>query len=217
MTYSLLDIRLEMPRHPTRIWRVRTDVKRIVVHTTGSDNQDPKKTGRYHVTPSKQNHISKRGAPGLCYHDFITKCGVVYHCNNYQDIVWHTKGWNGTGVGVCLAFRGQTGEAPPLFQYIALVDHLVVLCLYLKVLPKNVKGHRESPLIYTLLPGGKRKYRKTCPGMGISLHLLRAKVTNGLQERLSSEGLYTGKIDGLFGRKSICALRAFKPCHSRIL
>jgi len=70
--YRVIDISDSLPRHPTREWTVRATPTRIVVHTTASDNQDPHKTARYHIAPGKDNHISEKGAPGLCYHDFVT-------------------------------------------------------------------------------------------------------------------------------------------------
>jgi len=31
----------------------------------------------YHITPGENNHISKKGAPGLCYHYAIRKNGSI--------------------------------------------------------------------------------------------------------------------------------------------
>jgi N-acetyl-anhydromuramyl-L-alanine amidase AmpD len=215
---QLVDIRKTIPRHKTRKWKSRRDAKRIVVHTTASENQDPNKTARYHSTPSKHNHLSKKGAPGLAYHDFITKDGVVYHCNDYTHITWHTAGWNRTGVGVALAFKGQSGKPPVAEQMKALEEHLTTLCLYLKILPRMIKGHREGPgMLLQSLGRGSKRYKKTCPGMGIDLSALRDRVTRRLQRRLASEGLYRGKIDGAFGPKSKAALRQFKPLDRKKL
>lgn len=215
MTRKVIDIRKSIPRHKTRKWRKRNLVDKIVIHTTASNNQDPNKTARYHSTPSKDNHLSKQGAPGLSYHDFITKDGTVFHCNNYSDITWHTKGWNKAAIGIALAFKGQTGEPPTAAQELSLKEHLVILCLYMKVLPENIKGHREGPgMLRSLLGKGPKKYKKTCPGWGINLDSLRNEVTCRLQKRLAAERLYTGKIDGAFGPKSKKALKLFDPASS---
>lgn len=211
MAYKLIDIRKTIPKHKTRTWKKRTSADTIVVHTTGSSNQDPNKTALYHVTPSKNNHISKLGCAGLCYSDFITKNGTVFHCNNYDDITWHAGFYNTRSVSVVLAFPGQTDAIPDQIMMNVLEQHLVVLCLYLKILPKRVIGHREVPGMYTILGNGSKKYKKVCPGMQINLDILRNAVTCRLQRRLSSEGLYTAKIDGLFGSKSILALNNFIP------
>jgi len=85
MTVKIVDITDKLPVHKTKRWKRRTKINRIVVHTTSSDNQDPFKTARYHI--SAPNHISKTGCPTICYHDFITKAALVYRCNDYW---WRT-------------------------------------------------------------------------------------------------------------------------------
>ena len=200
---SYSDVRDIIPRHKTRKWRKRKRLDKIVVHTTASDNQNPVATARYHV--KAPNHISKKGCPSICYHDFITKEGQVLHCNNYEDITWHTKGWNTTAVGITMAFKGQDGEPPCNTQYLATVEQCVWLCLKFHILPKNVRGHREGPGI-AILGKGPVRYKKTCPGMGVDLEELRDFVCRKLQEILREVGLYEGLVDGKFGRKSKKAL-----------
>lgn len=211
---KVIDIRSTIPVNKKRKPKKRYKAKYIVVHTTASKNQDPNRTAKYHVTASPRNHISKRGAPTMCYHDFITKDGTLYHCVNYTSITWHAKGLNNYSIGLVMAFKGQTGEAPTTEQYNTLVRQLVTLCLYMKILPKHVLGHREVPrfrFLLGLLSKAPGKFKKTCPGMGVDLDKLRKEITGRLQRRLAAEGLYKGKIDYLFGRKSKAALKAFKP------
>ena len=191
-----------MPFHPRKTWKRRKRVDRIVVHTTASENQDPKKTARW--------HIKGNGWPGIGYHDFINKDGIVHRCNNYMDMTWHTKGWNRTGIGVALAYRGQSGEPPHPTQYTALIDHLSVLCLDFRILPKDCYGHREAPKM-RFWSRGRWKFRKTCPGMGINLGAMRGQVTRKVQTALSLEGRYTGQIDGIFGPRSRRALFTEQP------
>ena len=205
----MIDIRRTIPRHITRKWKTRSKADRIVVHTTASNNQDPNKTARYHVTPSENNHISKKGAPGLCYTDFITKTGTVYHCNDYQDITWHCGKWNTRSVGVVMAFKGQDGDSPEEAQYTALLEHLVILCLYLNIPPNHVIGHREVPGIMTILGNGSRKYKKKCPGMGINLDEMRKDLTGRIQRRLSCEGLYLSQITSVLDDQTKAAMNLF--------
>ena len=205
---KVVDIRSTIPRHPTRQWRKRQKIKRIVVHCTASNNQDPDRTAHYHVTPGPWNRISKRGCPSIAYHDFITQQGTIYRCNDYTDWTWHAGLWNRTSIGVALAYRGQDGQIPCAAQFHALITHLVTLCLDKKILPSMVRGHREAPWMMVKLGRGSTRYKTVCPGMGIDLPALRATVTRYMQRRLLAEGLYTGKIDGIFGRLSRQALRA---------
>lgn len=209
-----IDIRDQLPRHATRKWKRRDKVTHIVVHTTASNNQDVFKTARYHIDPS--NHISKGGCPGIVYHDIITKAGEIYHCNDYQDWTWHAGGYNRFSIGVGMAFKGQVDSISPTpAQYDALLKHLVILCLYLKILPKNVIGHREVPGMYTIIGKGSKRYKKTCPGMSVDLDVLRREVTMRLQRRLAAENLYFDKIDGIFGPLSRAALNKFDPLKAR--
>jgi hypothetical protein len=86
----------------------------------------------------------------------------------------------------------------------------------MKILPKRVIGHREVPGMWLLLGNGSKKYKKTCPGMGVNMNVLRGEVTRRLQRRLAAEDLYHGRIDGDFGKLSKAALKAFKPSPDRI-
>lgn len=216
MAHKLIDFRSQIPRHPTRKWKTRLEASHIFIHCTASDNQDPKKVAQYHITSGPQNHLSRYGAPSIAYHDFIDKQGVIYHCNNYTDITWHTKGSNNIGIGIAMAFRGQDqGALPTNHQWLALLQHVTVLCLYLKILPKNVLGHREARG-FSIFSRGSIRYKKECPGMAVDLNQLRAEITVRLQKRLNAERLYHGKIDGIFGKKSQAALMAFQPSLNRI-
>ncbi len=111
----MIDIRKTIPKHKSRKLATRKpgSITRIVVHTTDSHNQDPNKTALYHITPGSQNHLSKKGAPGIAYHDFITKEGTVYHCNDYGDITWHSSGWNTSSIGVVMAFKTNNDQDGP--------------------------------------------------------------------------------------------------------
>jgi N-acetyl-anhydromuramyl-L-alanine amidase AmpD len=209
VAYTLRDLRGKLPVHPTRRWAKRNGVDTIVLHTTASDNQDPAKTALYHITPGKDNHISTKGCPAICYHDFITKTGTVFRCNNYRDWVWHAGLYNKRSIGVVMAFRGQDGHAPEAAQLKAAEEHITTLCLYLHVSPKRVIGHRECSGMFTILGNGSKRYRKTCPGMGVNLDMFRSTVASRMQRILTEKGLYDGLIDGIFGPKSTAALKMY--------
>jgi len=213
MDYRVIDIRNKLPRHSTKKWKKKSDIKRIIVHCTAGTNQDPFLTARYHIGP---NHICKTGCPAIVYTDYITRDGTIYHCNNYDDWTWHASLYNRSSVGITMAYQGLDNP-PPEAQRRALMKHLVILCLYLKVLPKNVIGHRECPWMSTLLGNGSKRFIKWCPGKVVNLVQMRAELTMRLQRRLAAEGLYKGKIDGIFGPLSRGALYSFNPLSKQNL
>lgn len=215
MAYKLVDIRKTIPKHPTRKWKHRTQVDTIVVHCTAGSQQDPTKTALFHIRPGPQNNLSKRGAPGLAYHDFVCENGVIFHCNNYQDSTWHARSYNSRSIGVVMAYRGAD-DPPPDAQLKALCKHITTLCLYIKIDPKRVLGHRELPWMSTLLGNGSIRYKKACPGMAVDMDEVRDMIIRGLQKRLRDEDLYHGAIDGAFGPLSRKALANFDT-NSRLL
>lgn len=215
--YRTVNIVDKLPSHPTRKWKKKKKLDRIIVHTLASDNQDPYQTNRYHITPGKQNHISKKGIPKIAYHDFICKDGLIYRCNDYMDWTWHCGLWNKKSIGVSLAFRGQDGNPPTAEMYETLIYHLARLCCNLNILPSKVYGHREVPGTYVLLGNGSKRYRKTCPGMGIRMDRLRSEVTMYLQQKLQNATFYLGKVDGDFGSKSKAAIETYYKCYTNLM
>jgi hypothetical protein len=206
----IIDFIEKLPRHKTKRWKrrkpgwfIKSTVRKIVLHCTATGNQDPIKTARYHVGP---NHISKTGTPGLCYHDFIRDDGLIYHCNRYDDRVWHAGRWNKHSIGVTMAYKGGW-KRPEEQQLEAAIKHIVKLCLRFKVPPKMVKGHREAPGVIVWLANGSVKYKKWCPGRVVDMDYVRDQVCRRMQIWLKWAGLYTGEIDGLWGRKSKKALK----------
>lgn len=205
---TMVDLRGTLPWHPTRRWSKKKNVDLLVIHHTGSDNQDPFNTNAYHI--SKDCHISPgKGCPRICYADYITKDGTIYHCNDYSDSTWHAGLVNSRSIGVVIAHAGE--GFPPLKQYDALLQLLTKLCCYLGIPPvlKNVKGHREVPGFYTLLGKGSTRYKTVCPGMGIDLDKLRRELTVEIQTLMRNDHYYMGKVDGLFGPESQRAFTSF--------
>jgi hypothetical protein len=182
-----------------------------VVHETASDNQDPNKTARYHITPSPDNSLCKSGAAGIAYTDYITKEGLIYHCNFYTDVTWHASLYNTRSIGVGMAYKsmdkqGREVYAPTDEQFLALEEHLTAMCLNLKILPQGIIGHREVPGMFTIVGKGLKKYKKTCPGLLVDLNKLRLNIAYRVQTVLASEGLHDGRLDGIFGPEWIGAL-----------
>ena len=145
--------------HKSRTWSKRplSKINKIVVHqslTTGS------LTGinSYHIKPGKDNHISPKGAPHICYHYAIDQKGVVHQCNHLSSLVWHTKGQNTSGIGIVVLgnFEGPTykGTNSPTDTQIKNTNRLIDLLL------KKTDIKIESSEIYGHADFGK----ENCPG-----------------------------------------------------
>lgn len=213
---KVVDIRRTIPVHKTRKPDKRTKKPtHIVVHCTDSDNQDPNRTALVHVTPSPDNHVSKKGAPTIAYSDFITKNGIVYHCVDYSNITFHAQSYNSRSIGIALAYKAD--KAPLNIQYNASIKYLSALCLYFKIVPSNVLGHREVPGMYTIFGNGSKRFIKECPGRFIDLDKMRCDLVGRIQCRLKLEGLYQGRLDYIFGPKTYNALMEFNPLQNKYI
>jgi hypothetical protein len=56
---------------------------------------------------------------------------------------------------------------------------------------------------------GSKRLRKTCPGKKVDLDKVRKNVARFMQIVLGANGLYAGKVDGLFGPKSNKAFQLY--------
>ncbi len=96
----------KLPVHPTRKWNKRNieDVKGIIVHQAICKDCSTYGIAKYHIKPGPQNHISGRGAPGICYHWTIDYDGIIYRCNEFEDVVWHAgnRKINYESFGICV-------------------------------------------------------------------------------------------------------------------
>ena len=104
----------------------------------------------YHITPGKNNHISPKGAPHICYHYAVDKAGKIYQCNHLSNLVWHTKGQNTSGIGIVLLgnFDGPSykgGQTPTDIQ-LTNTNRLIDFLLKrddIKIEPSEVYGHKD--------------------------------------------------------------------------
>lgn len=98
-----------LPWHDTRMWNTRSinDIEYIVLHQPVSI-ATVQGINKYMITPSENNHITKRGSPHIPYHLWIDY-NEVYLCNPFSYVTWQTKGLNFKSIGI--AVRGNySGE-----------------------------------------------------------------------------------------------------------
>lgn len=225
---EVIDLSKDLPLHPTKPVKQRKDVSRLVVHTTNW-LISAQELAEYDIGP---NHISKTGCPSITYHYLIGQDGKVTKTADHKAITWHVGNWNRGSLGVALVYktdssyeksmiRTGTGSVeadnvPSPEMMNSLVWLLVQLCIEENVTPAKVFGHRElKGTGWFLNKKGSKRLRKTCPGMGVDLDALRTRVTLALQKELKALGLYSGDIDGDFGKNSKKALGE-AACHSQL-
>ncbi len=205
------DIRPQIPKNPNPKLRYKRrklgKITNLIVHCDDWDT-DIMTIAKYDVTPNPNHHISRAGCPGCTYHYFIEKDGMILQCMDLEDITWHAGDFNGISAGICIRYRATNNpNPPPDAQLLALQKLLAKLCLDLCIDPDEIKGHRELPGTGYQIINGKKKLRKTCPGMLVSLSKIRYIVSMSIQQVLKGLGLYSGTIDGDFGPLSENALK----------
>lgn len=223
------DVSKTLPRHPTRKYNFRPGeaINMAVIHTTNWDTT-VEKLVNYDITPffwfngkKIYNHISKKGCPECTYHDIIMDDGYLYHCVDYGKTTWHAGKWNTRSVAIALMYLASDGiskvdNQPPDKAISRLNRHLVSICLGLKILPKDVRGHREledTGWRWRIGDNGMKTKSliKWCPGQFVDMDTIRWTLTRRLQKRLLREGYYTGAVDGIFGPLSTEALYNWEP------
>lgn len=148
----IIDISDELPWHsnPKRIWKQRSlsKINKLIVHQALGKKATTRGVNKYHITPSKYNHLSKRGAPHIAYPFTIEKDGSIYKCNALTDITWQCKGQNTTGLGFCVMgdFNGpgHNVEGGPSPEQLSSTEWLMsYLCDLLNLSRANAFGHDD--------------------------------------------------------------------------
>lgn len=207
---KITDLTNTLPIHKTKTPKIRSlnKIKRLIVHTSDW-NITPDALAKYDIGP---NHISSTGCPSITYHYTIDKAGEVSRTAPEGWVLWHAGLHNSDTIAVALLYKTdpdfESGKKvstddkflPTAEQEAKLIDLIVHLCKKFKIAPSNVLGHRELIGTGFVLVKGHKKLRKTCPGRGVNLDLLRRRVTLGLQVELGV------KADGIWGPVSQAAL-----------
>ena len=105
---GVLDIRDEMPHHPTKSWPTRpmSQITQVVVHhTVTSPQTDPIALARA--------VISRRDLPGLMYHFLVQGEGGSFWTESLTSVVEQTFEEDVNASGVAVALAGDFTNAPP--------------------------------------------------------------------------------------------------------
>lgn len=177
----IIDVRNELPlnKDPKIVWDVRTssEINKIVVHQSACKNGTTRGIAKYHtratsdidgdgiISSWERNHISSKGAPGICYHYTIDYNGLIYKCHSKWNVVWHSgvKSVNETSLGICVLgdFNGpsyigkEEVRGKQLQSLKFLIDSLVDTGIY-TVRNEDILGHCDV-----------KKSKSNCPGTEI--------------------------------------------------
>jgi N-acetyl-anhydromuramyl-L-alanine amidase AmpD len=157
-----------LPKNPKKRWARRSidDIKGIILHQAICSKCSTRGIAKYHTKASPRNHISKSGAPGICYHWTIGYDGTIYRCNEFEDIVWHAgvREYNKHALGICVLgdFNGPTYKGKDIRPTNKQLESVKFLIgdLYRSFNLEYVKGHNEI-----------KKNKVNCPGNDLMLLL----------------------------------------------
>ena len=173
----LIDLRDKLPVNPDpgRVWDLRksAEVDTIIVHQAACKNATTMGLAKYHTSPTEdrdhngmidaweRNHLSDKGAPGICYHYTIEYDGTIYKCNSHWDSVWHSGSTkiNNRSLGICVLgdFEGPTyvGKEKPRKEQLTALEELISFLLAhdWDIKKSNIKGHCEVKATKQACPG----------------------------------------------------------------
>jgi len=203
-------------------WKKRSlkHIDRVIVHQTAGGD-DPYATSRYHIRP---NHVSPYGMPGIGYHFYIPKLPkvdskqriFVFQVNPLENLTWHTKGCNTTGVGVVCGgsfyhpqWRGGK-ENPTSSQMKAVSGIWMYLKEMFNLTDRGLYGHFQF---------GKA----ACPGQKLEEWVQRTRMAapsefsedhwEDIQFALQELGFDPGPLDGVYGPRTRGALQEFEELY----
>ncbi len=202
--------------HTSRRWDSRqlSEIKKIIIHQELGEGS-LENVNKYHIQP---NHISPKGCPRICYHYGIRKNGEIVQLNELSSVVWHTKGQNRLAIGILLVgnFEGpghNTGTREPSQEQMTALDFL---CNYLlevfQFSNQELYGHYHfgKPACpgYIIQDWIENKRNKIEDTENVNLEI--EKSVGEIQKRLAKLGYAVGAADGIWGVKTMAAVRKFQ-------
>ena len=214
---TVLDYRGKMHTHETKTFGSRdgATLKGIAFHHSASKAGNPerfKKVAKYHVKP---NHISDSGCPGICYTIGIAIDGEVCLFHGIDVATWSHGNANKTHLSCLVSGNFYSESNPsghePTAEQLRSVTAVAIACKKLWRDTFEITGHFKF---------GKA----ACPGATIEA-MVRAidthrqttteiKTLRDVQKALTDLGFSPGAVDGVDGRNTRNAVRAFQRAQS---
>lgn len=150
------------------------DVAYLVFHTAGSPH------GVYQTVEEINEYHLSLGWPGIGYHFYIDREGLLHSGRPLTKMGAHALGLNRVSIGICFAGNGDIYPLTPEQMETGLDLGARLARLY-DVPIENVIGHREiNRLVESGVLASKYLTTKSCPGHRISPHALRLGIAKRL-------------------------------------
>lgn len=208
----IIDVSLDLPVNKTRPYRKRTKkIIGITNHATAGTEQNPFTVARRVL----ERHKNWGGIP---YHIFIQSKEEkkVYRCNPDSAHTYHARMANAHTVSVVIAYLALNGQKPSEDVMDRLYRINARAALEHKFSPNKdgsyggIRGHREYSWMVRNLGRGEIGFVKACPGLGINMDMVRLQSIKTMQREMLRQGVYNGRIDGIFGPKSDRGLSLYR-------
>jgi N-acetylmuramoyl-L-alanine amidase len=166
----------------------------------------------------------KRGFNGAGYNWFVDKDGSKYQLRPIWAVGAHTIGWNSKSIGICAEGNYETETSMPEIQLESIAEIIDYCNNYYKTV-LSLYGHKQKwP---TACPGKNFPLNRiaelsfhyagltTLPYSGrplkyISENHMKGTDVRSVQQRLNNLGYNSGPTDGIFGIKTLFAVKAFQ-------
>jgi len=147
--FEILQCR-DLQHNNARKWGTRkvSSLKYLVIHHTATDNTRSDWSGiaDYATTPSKDNHISTKGAPYIPYHFGVDLHGV-FQFNDLTEVTWAARGYNIVSIHIAVLGNFETKNVNKGNNELSPVLHSQLRLLVKSLLEEfptlQVKSHRQ--------------------------------------------------------------------------
>ena len=139
-------------------WHKRDTINHLAIHHSEVSNQTVFDFNKWHTEHNGWHKIS--------YHYVIDEKGIVYQCNNDDDLTYHVRGSNSDSIGICLIGNFDITDINEC--QLKNAEELVFdLCKKYALSASQILGHREFP---------GQLASKTCPGDNMSMDSFRLSI-----------------------------------------
>lgn len=208
---------------PLREWRVRG----VVVHHSGVEN-GPKGTAAVHAF--ERHHLSK-GWDGIAYNWLVDETGTIFEGRGWGARGGATKGWNAKSISVCYTGYGsKQPNAAVLESFKTVIEEAEARFkrgMWIDTHRRKNSTTCPGDWLGNWVEGGMAEVKMPSDVDWVAIIQyfkdLRAQVESSplrrrarglpvrlVQARLNDRGFDAGIVDGIFGRRTVKAVRGFQ-------